>query len=145
MSSVVPSNELTALLGRGTRFEGKLHFEGRVRIDGSFSGQILCDDTLIIGEGAFVDAEILAATVIIRGGKVRGNVRATRVIELYVPAEVSGSLKAPEVFMDKGVQFSGTCTMGSVDIHGVSLGSGEMNLGVLEGEEYPASTNPSLS
>jgi cytoskeletal protein CcmA (bactofilin family) len=70
---------------------------------------------LVIGEGAFVDAEILAATVIIRGGKVRANIRATRTIELYVPAEVSGTLHAPEVFMDKGVQFSGSCTMGPVD------------------------------
>lgn len=144
MSTVVPSNELTALLGRGTRFEGKLHFEGRVRIDGSFSGEILCDDTLIIGEGAFIEAEILAATVIIRGGKVRANVRATRAIELYVPAEVSGSLKAPEIFMDKGVQFSGSCTMGPVDINGTSLASNELNLST-EGEDYPASTNPSLS
>lgn len=115
MSASLPSNELTALLGRGTRFEGKLHFEGRVRIDGSFSGEILCDDTLVIGEGAFVEADILAATVIIRGGKVRANIRATRAIELYVPAEVSGTLRAPEVFMDKGVQFSGSCTMGPVD------------------------------
>lgn len=115
MSSLLPSNELTALLGRGTRFEGKLHFEGRLRIDGSFSGEILCDDTLVIGEGAFVDAEILAATVIIRGGKVRANIRATRAIELHVPAEVSGTLHAPEIFMDKGVQFSGSCTMGAVD------------------------------
>jgi cytoskeletal protein CcmA (bactofilin family) len=115
MSALVPSNELTALLGRGTRFEGKLHFEGRLRIDGSFSGQILCDDTLVIGEGAFVDADILAATVIIRGGKVRANIRATRAIELHVPAEVSGTIRAPEVFMDKGVQFTGSCTMGPVD------------------------------
>lgn len=145
MSSVVPSNELTALLGRGTRFEGKLHFEGRVRIDGSFSGQILCDDTLIIGDGAFIEAEILAATVIIRGGKVRANIRATRSIELYVPAEVSGSLKAPEIFMDKGVQFSGSCTMAPVDIHGATLGANSLNLSALDAEEYPASTNPSLS
>ncbi len=115
MSALVPSNELTALLGRGTRFEGKLHFEGRLRIDGSFSGQILCDDTLVIGEGAFVDADILAATVIIRGGKVRANIRATRAIELHVPAEVSGTIRAPEVFMDKGVQFTASCTMGPVD------------------------------
>jgi cytoskeletal protein CcmA (bactofilin family) len=145
MSSVVPSNELTALLGRGTRFEGKLHFEGRVRIDGSFSGQILCDDTLIIGDGAFIEAEILAATVIIRGGKVRANIRATRAIELYVPAEVSGSLKAPEVFMDKGVQFSGSCTMAPVDINGATLGTSTLNLGALDNEDDPASVNPTLS
>ncbi len=115
MSLELPSNEITALLGRGTRFDGKLHFEGRVRIEGSFSGEILSDDTLIIGEGAVVDGDILAATVIIRGGRVNANVRATRSIELHVPAEVSGNLRAPEVFIDKGVHFTGGCSMGSVD------------------------------
>jgi cytoskeletal protein CcmA (bactofilin family) len=115
MSLNLPSNEITALLGRGTRFDGKLHFEGRVRIEGSFSGEILSDDTLIIGEGALVDGDILAATVIIRGGQVNANVRATRSIELYVPAEVSGNLRAPEVFIDKGVHFTGSCSMGSVN------------------------------
>jgi cytoskeletal protein CcmA (bactofilin family) len=114
MSRTLPPTEITTLLGRGSRFEGKLHFEGRVRIDGVFSGEILSDDTLIIGDGANIDGDILAGTVIIRGGRVRANVRATRAIELYVPAEVSGNLRAPEVFIDKGVHFTGTCTMGAV-------------------------------
>src|SRR6187399_2031822 len=105
MSGPLPATEITALLGHGTRFEGKLHFEGRVRIDGAFKGQIQSDDTLVIGEGAEVEAEIDVATVIIRGGVVRANVRAREAIELYVPAVVSGTLHAPEVFMDKGVQF----------------------------------------
>jgi len=111
MSSALPATEITALLGRGTHFEGKLSFDGRVRIDGSFRGEISSDDTLIVGDGAEVEAEILAGTVIIKGGSVSGNVRARRSIELYVPARVSGTLQAPEVFMDKGVQFSGSCTM----------------------------------
>lgn len=111
MTTALPATEITALLGRGTHFEGKLHFEGRVRIDGSFKGEIRSDDVLIIGEGAEVEAEIDVATVIIKGGTVSGNVRAARAIELYVPARVSGNLHSPEVFMDKGVQFSGNCTM----------------------------------
>ena len=107
----MPATEITALLGRGTHFEGKLHFEGRLRIDGSFRGEIQSADVLVIGEGAEVIAEIDVATVIIKGGSVEANVRARQSIELYVPAKVSGSLHAPEIFMDKGVQFSGTCTM----------------------------------
>jgi cytoskeletal protein CcmA (bactofilin family) len=111
MDPALPATEITALLGRGTHFEGKLHFEGRLRIDGSFRGQIKSPDVLVIGEGAEVVAEIDVATVIIKGGSVEANVRAAQSIELYVPARVSGSLHAPEIFMDKGVQFSGTCTM----------------------------------
>jgi cytoskeletal protein CcmA (bactofilin family) len=111
MDAALPASEITALLGRGTHFEGKLYFEGRLRIDGSFKGEIRSPDILVIGEGAEVEAEIDVATVIIKGGTVQANVRAVQSIELYVPAKVSGSLHAPEVFMDKGVQFSGTCTM----------------------------------
>jgi cytoskeletal protein CcmA (bactofilin family) len=111
MDESLPATEITALLGRGTRFEGKLHFEGRVRIDGAFKGEIKSDDVLIIGEGAEVEAEIEVGTVIIKGGTVTGNVRAAHSIELYVPARVNGSLHSPEIFMDKGVQFSGSCTM----------------------------------
>lgn len=111
MNDLLPTSELTALLGPGTRFEGKLHFEGRVRIDGYFRGEIRSDDLLVIGEGADVDAEIDVAVVIIKGGTVRGNIRAAHSIELYVPAVVSGNLHSPEIFMDKGVQFSGSCTM----------------------------------
>jgi cytoskeletal protein CcmA (bactofilin family) len=115
MPAPLPSTETNALLGQGTRFEGKLHFEGRVRIDGAFRGEIQSEDVLVIGEGAEVDGEIDVATVIIKGGVVRANIRARQSIELYVPAIVSGTLHSPEVFMDKGVQFSGTCTMAPVD------------------------------
>lgn len=115
MPNALPATEITALLGRGTHFEGKLAFDGRVRIDGSFRGEISSEDTLIVGDGADIEAEILAGIVIIKGGSVTGNVRARRSIELHVPAKVTGTLHAPEVFIDKGVQFSGSCTMAPLE------------------------------
>ena len=111
MSEPLPATEITALLGRGTRFEGKLYFEGRVRVDGAFRGEIRTPDVLIVGDGAEIEAEIEAGLVIIKGGSLQGSVRAKQGIELYVPARVTGTLVAPEIFMDKGVQFSGTCTI----------------------------------
>ncbi len=115
MASALPATEITALLGRGTHFEGKLHFEGRVRIDGTFHGEIRGDDALVIGDGAQVEAEIEVGMVIVKGGVLTGNVRAAHSIELYVPARATGTLHAPEVHIEKGVQFSGTCTIGPLD------------------------------
>jgi cytoskeletal protein CcmA (bactofilin family) len=103
--------EINALLGRGTRFEGKLAFEGRVRIDGYFRGEIYSEDVLILGEGADVEANIEVATLIVRGGSLRGRVHATRLIEIYPPGRVFGELRAPQVFVDKGVHFEGSCSM----------------------------------
>jgi len=115
MPSALPATEITALLGRGTHFEGKLHFEGRVRIDGTFRGEIRGDDALVIGDGAEVYADIEVGMVIVKGGSLEGNVRAAHAIELYVPARASGTLHAPEVHIEKGVQFAGTCTIGPLD------------------------------
>ncbi len=115
MDQQLPATEITALLGRGTQFEGRLHFEGRVRIDGVFKGEIRSDDTLVIGEGAEVHAEIDVATVIVRGGVVHGNIRATTAIELYAPGKMIGNLHAPSLFIDRGVEFQGSCRMDPID------------------------------
>jgi cytoskeletal protein CcmA (bactofilin family) len=107
--------EITALLGRGTTFEGKLHFFGRVRIDGHFVGDIRGDDVLVIGEGARVEGTIEVTTCIVTAGEVLADVRAREAIELYAPAKVKGSLHAPAVFIDRGVVFEGTCTMAPLE------------------------------
>jgi cytoskeletal protein CcmA (bactofilin family) len=107
--------EITALLGHGTRFEGKLTFDGCVRIDGAFTGEIRSDDTLILGEGADVQAEIDVATVIVRGGSLNGNVRAKVAIELYAPCRVIGNLHSPQISIERGVSFQGQCRMDPVD------------------------------
>jgi cytoskeletal protein CcmA (bactofilin family) len=115
MDQTLPATEITALLGRGTRFEGKLYFEGRVRIDGAFAGEIKSDDTLIIGDGAEVNAEIDVSTVIVRGGSVHGNVRAKTSLEIHAPAKLVGNIHSPSVFIDRGVEFQGSCRMDSVE------------------------------
>lgn len=127
----LPATEITALLGRGTRFEGKLHFEGRVRIDGVFKGEIKSEDTLIIGDGAEVHAEIEVATVIVRGGIVHGNVKAKTAIEIHAPGKLVGNIVSPSLFIDRGVEFQGSCRMddeppaaGEAATKGAAAGSG---------------------
>ena len=114
MDAALSGAELTALLGRGTSFEGKLYFTGRLRIDGQFRGEIRSEDVLVIGEGAEISAEIDVGTVIVRGGTVTGNIRARSAIELYVPARIVGNLWSPSIFIDKGVKVEGSCTMAPV-------------------------------
>lgn len=105
-----PQGEINTLLGRGTSFEGKLTFEGTVRIDGRLVGEIFSDDILVIGEGADVKAKIDVGTLIVEGN-IEGNVRAARLIELHAPARVRGNLETPQLYIDKGVIFEGNCKM----------------------------------
>lgn len=102
--------EITTLLGRGAAFEGKLTFDGTVRIDGRFKGEVFSDDVLVIGEGAHVEAEIDIGEVIIQGTVV-GNVKAKRSIEIHAPGRVKGDLHSPSLQIDKGVIFEGRSFM----------------------------------
>jgi cytoskeletal protein CcmA (bactofilin family) len=103
-------SEITTLLGRGAAFEGKLTFDGTVRIDGRFKGEVFSDDVLVIGEGAHVEAEIDIGEVIIQGTVV-GNVKAKRSIEIHAPGRVKGDLHSPSLQIDKGVIFEGRSFM----------------------------------
>ena len=105
-----PQGELNALLGKGSSFEGKLLFEGSVRIDGKFTGEILSTDTLIIGEGAEVKGEISVGSLVIVGD-YNGNAKATKSIELRTPAKVRGSLVTASIVIERGVFFDGSCKM----------------------------------
>lgn len=106
------STEITTLIGPGSRFEGRLVFEGVVRVEGELRGEVKSDDTLVVAEGAQVHAEIEVGTCIVQGGAVFGNIRAHRAIEVRAPAQVVGNLQAPQISIEKGVQFEGQCQLG---------------------------------
>ena len=108
-----PQGEITTLLGRGSEFEGKLTFEGTVRIDGKLSGEIFSEDVLVVGEGAQVSAEIDVGVIIVEGN-VNGNIRAKRAVELHAPARVRGNIETPSLYIDKGVIFEGFSKMEAV-------------------------------
>ena len=104
--------DVNTILGREAKFSGKLVFEGAVRIDGKFEGEIHSDDLLLIGPNAEVRAEIHVGTVIING-YVEGNVVAKSSIELKAPGRLRGNLVAPSLTIERGVIFDGTAKMSS--------------------------------
>jgi cytoskeletal protein CcmA (bactofilin family) len=95
-------------LGKGTIFKGTLTFEGTVRIDGRLEGEIHTKGTVIIGEAAIIEGDVDAATVI-SGGKVTGNLVASKKVELLAPGSLIGAVKTPLLSLEEGVTFSGNC------------------------------------
>ncbi len=103
-------NMLSALLGDGTAFEGKLSFEGVLHIHGEFKGEIFTPDTLVIGPNADVNAQIEAGEVII-AGRMQGNIYAHKQVTLKAPAHFTGTVTSPSLDIQKGVLFEGASYM----------------------------------
>jgi cytoskeletal protein CcmA (bactofilin family) len=109
-SSDNSSGELNAFLGTGTRFTGHLHFEGSVRIDGNFQGNITSPGTLILGREAVVKGEIEVSNLN-ANGTIIGTVRASRHVHLHENAIIDGLLVTPGLGMDDGAIVNGTIEM----------------------------------
>jgi len=106
------ARDFQAHLGQGSRIDGKLTFEGSVRIDGNINGEISAKETVVIGDSAVVTAQIQANVIIIHG-KVSGDVTARKRVELRAPARLTGNINTPSLVIHEGVAFEGHCTMGA--------------------------------
>lgn len=110
-SSAGGFGNLTAFIDQGSEFEGKLSFKDTVRIDGSFSGEISSDNTLIVGESGQIMATIHSVCVVI-SGLVEGDINASDQVVLHKTAVVNGNIAAPIVVMEEGAQLNGNVKMG---------------------------------
>ena len=90
---------LTAFIDQGSEFEGKLSFKDTVRIDGTFSGEISSDNTLIVGESGQIMATIRSVCVVV-SGLVEGNILASEQVILHKTAILNGLEPGTRVFID---------------------------------------------
>ena len=102
--------QIKAYMGEDTIFNGLLNYTGTVRIDGKFEGQVITEDTLIIGETGHLTGEISAGTIICLG-YVEGTVMASQKIEIHSTSKVVGTIKTPGLHVEVGGVFDGTCDM----------------------------------
>jgi cytoskeletal protein CcmA (bactofilin family) len=104
------NNQICAIIEEGCRFEGNLSFNGIVRISGIVTGSIFSNDTLIISEGAVINADI-NANIILISGTVKGNIKATSRVEIRKPARFEGTVTSPSLIVEEGVIFHGVTKM----------------------------------
>jgi cytoskeletal protein CcmA (bactofilin family) len=105
------TDTITMLLGPGTTIEGTVKFENTVRLEGNVIGKIhSTDGTVIIGETAVVNGEIMVNVAIIMG-RVNGKINAGKRVEVYPPGRIEGDIQSPAVLIKSGVIFNGNCSM----------------------------------
>jgi cytoskeletal protein CcmA (bactofilin family) len=99
-----------AFLGKGAEFIGKLIFNGNVRIDGDFQGEIFGQGSVDVGEGALVKANMLVDSVHI-GGEVQGRIDVKQKVSIHSTGKLLGDVRTPVFIMEEGALFDGRSHM----------------------------------
>ena len=87
-------------------FRGELSGDGDFHILGKFEGEINVSGRVVIGDGALVDANISAGTIVI-GGTVRGNLSATARVEILPSGVLTGTLRTGSLAAADGASVKG--------------------------------------
>lgn len=101
--------EKGTLIDTDARFEGTLAGKD-ARILGRFKGDIEIKGRLVIGEGSFVEAKVIADTAEI-AGEFKGEIVAER-LTLLEKARVTGTFDAKVLSVREGAQMNGAVSSG---------------------------------
>jgi cytoskeletal protein CcmA (bactofilin family) len=90
--------------------EGTLQVTGTFRVDGNVKGNIISEQTLILGENAKVEGQIEGNRVVI-AGRYDGVIFAKGRVEIQAKGVVTGEVHSPCLVIDPGGIFDGRCHM----------------------------------
>lgn len=104
------------VIAAGTHVKGELHFVGALIIEGEVTGNISCQEEAesmvrILDKG-LVRGEVRAPVVVV-SGRVVGDIRADRQVELSKSAVVEGNVYYAVLEVEKGAEVNGSLVQGA--------------------------------
>ena len=103
-------SDLNGFLDNGSNVSGELRFQTSFRVDGKFTGTVISEGELIVGQGGEVDGDLRVGQVVI-SGTVSGSIRAARRVHLSPTGKLLADIDTPVLIIDEGGFFQGRCSM----------------------------------
>ena len=110
----IDESELETVLAEDLEFNGTIEFGEPLLVKGRLSGEVHAQSDLFIAASAEVEADVVAARVSVKG-TIRGDITASERIELFSGATIGGNIRTPDLIVQSGSTFTGTCRMDPVD------------------------------
>jgi cytoskeletal protein CcmA (bactofilin family) len=110
----IDESELETVLAEDLEFDGTIEFGEPLLVKGRLSGEVHARSDLFVAASAEIDADVVAARVSVKG-TIRGDITASERIELFSGATIGGNIRTPDLIVQSGSTFTGTCRMDPVD------------------------------
>lgn len=104
-------NASTTVIAKGTTIEGKFGCGENVRLDGAIHGEVKVEKRFVMGEGSYVQGNIVARDAAIKG-KIKGDIQVKEALHLMDSAIIEGNIIARTMIVDEGARYNGSCKIG---------------------------------
>jgi cytoskeletal protein CcmA (bactofilin family) len=101
---------VTTILADDLEIQGTIKFKSSLMIKGVLEGEIISEGLLIAGATAKVTATITTKNLISHG-EIQGDVTASEQVILKSTAVHNGNITTPNVVIESGSVFNGSCIM----------------------------------
>ncbi|MBC7774626.1 MAG: polymer-forming cytoskeletal protein [Phycisphaerae bacterium] len=102
----------TTVIAKGTTIEGKFACGENVRLDGAIHGEVKVDKRFVMGDGSYVQGNIIALNAAIKG-KIKGDIHVKEALHLMDTAVIEGNISAKTMVVDEGARYNGSCRIGN--------------------------------
>jgi cytoskeletal protein CcmA (bactofilin family) len=100
----------SAPLTVAARASSQIIFDGELVVNGYIAGELCSPDgELLVEPTGEIDGDIAVSVVTVHG-QIRGDIRASRRVELGSRARVIGDIETVELLIQQGAVFKGQCT-----------------------------------
>jgi len=103
-------NNPDTIVGKGVEIKGTLQTAGDIQVNGAFSGKIITQGDVVVGEHAFVEADISGDNVYV-SGEVIGDIHAIDKIQILETGRVTGNVTSSALAIEAGGILKGSSTM----------------------------------
>jgi cytoskeletal protein CcmA (bactofilin family) len=106
--------EAASLLDRHSEFEGTFRSQRDVRVEGNLKGNVTCDGTLFIAEGATVAATVDAEHISV-AGDLTGEVRCRGRLHILPSGRVRAKVTTGSLVIQEGAIYEGQLEMAGLE------------------------------
>lgn len=105
-------SESASVIDRHSDFDGTYSTDRDLRIEGTVKGNLSCQGTLHVAQGATVNAEIHAEQVVV-AGSLEGAVTCRTRLQIMPSGELKGKISTPSLVINEGARYEGQMEMPS--------------------------------
>ncbi len=103
-------DKIDTLIGKNTKFSGKIEAKGAIRVDGEVEGDIVVDGNITIGADGKITGNMKGNNIFI-SGIVKGNIKCNEHLRLGNTAKLYGDVEVKTLIIDENAVFDGNCKM----------------------------------